>query len=70
MSGQGFHAAITDNGLCHAYNGNNLRETYSDSSRVEELASALDGRTNVESMKIEGTEGAHKKVFWLNLADR
>ncbi len=70
MSGHDFHASVTDSGLCHTYNGNGMKQTYSPSNRVKALSSSLDQRNHVSSMKIQGTELAHKKVFWLNLADR
>ncbi len=61
---------MTDSGLCYVYNGEALTDTYAESTRISELADALDRRSDVRIKKIEGTGQGYKKTFWLNIGDR
>ncbi len=64
------HPAVTDSGLCYAYNGRSVGETFRDSSRTSDLRKALDSREATASEQVRGTGAVYRKTFWLNLADR
>ncbi len=65
-----FHAALTDKGICDVYNGAPLKLTFTGSARTDEMAKALDRRTEMPEMdKIRGTGQTFERVFWMNLKD-
>ena len=65
-----FHIAVTDVGLCQVYNGEAMRSTFTTTSRIEELAAALDKRDHVMPRRINGSGRIYEKTFWLDIGDR
>ena len=67
---QDFHPAITDNGLCHVWNGETMLQTFKPSKRINSLTDSLGLREKGSIKKIQGAGTRFGKTMWLDMGGR
>ena len=65
-----FNIGVTDAGLCYIHNGEDMRSTFAETTRMAELWESLDERQSVTPKYIKGSGRIYEKTFWLDIGDR
>ena len=65
-----FNIGVTDSGLCYILNGEDMRSTFAETTRMAELWESLDERQSVRPKYIKGSGRIYEKTFWLDIGDR
>ena len=65
-----FNIGVTDAGLCHILNGEDMRSTFAGTERMKELWESLDKRQSIRVKSIKGSGKIFEKTFWLDIGDR
>ena len=61
---------LTDTGLCHVYNGNNIGQTFVNMGRNQELMNSFGNHGYFKPAKINGTGFRRQKTFWFDVGTR
>ena len=63
----GFHAAMTDAGICQVYNGNSLSSTYTTTDRIMDIEYSIDTKKGIiKPDMIQGTGKISETTMWLD----
>ena len=65
-----FQVGVTDVGLCHVLNGEDMRSTFIGTDNMRQLWTSLDKRESVKASYIKGSGKIYEKTFWLDIGDR
>ena len=65
-----FNIGVTDVGLCHILNGEDMRSTFVGTDRMKELWKSLDKRQSISPKYINGSGKIFEMTFWLDIGDR
>ena len=65
-----FNIGVTDAGLCYINNGEDMRSTFAETTRMTELWESLDKRQSISPQYIKGSGRIYEKTFWLDIGDR
>ena len=62
---------LTDAGLCHVYNGNNIGQTFVNAGRSHNLEQSFEQDiSHFNPAKINGTGFQNRKTFWFDVGVR